>query len=121
SGIFVKIQVAAHAQVDIADADGRAGRDLHVTARQPERLRHMQRDVESQPLPWIQRLHGVDTGYLHLFGRVRLEERPVENGFDLHGAAADRDSAGRAGRIELSAQAQCRVELDLTKIVVQDL
>ncbi len=58
--VFVEIQIAGHAQVNVTQSDGRAARHLHVLADQPQRVRHVDRDVKAEALPRIERGNGVD-------------------------------------------------------------
>ena len=123
-GILVERQVAADAQVDVAQADRRARRHLHVLAGELEVVRHVQRDVEAEPVPGVERrdgVDGVDRGHRHLLGGVRLEQQPIENLVHLEVAAVDGDLAADARRLEPPAQLQRGVHVDPAELVVDHL
>ena len=81
----------------------------------------MQRDIEAEPFPGVERGHGVNLrGRLGL-GAIRLEQRPLEDAIDADVAAIDRQVAGDPRRLEPASELQVGVDRHAAVLVVNDL
>ena len=79
-------------------------RDLDVLAGQLQRVRHVKREVEQEPVPRIQRGDGVHLREVGRLGGVRLEQRPLEDLVDLQIARLDSDVARHLRLFEAAAE-----------------
>ena len=96
-------------------------RDLDVLAEQAEILRNVQRDVERQTAPGVERRRRIEIRERHRLGGVRLEQRALEDDVDVHVAAVDRQFAHHLGSLELAAQLKHGVDVDAAELVAKDL
>ena len=119
--ILVQIQIAGHTQIDVAETDWRSGRHLDVGAGEPQRLGHVQRDVEAEALPRVERGDGVDLGRGRLLGGVRLKQRAVQDLVHAQLSAPNRDVAVDPRPLEATADLQRRVDLHAPELIAQDL
>src|SRR5207342_1127962 len=73
--ILVEVEIAPDPQVDVAQTNRRVLRYLDAVADQPQRRRHVQRQVQAEPVPGVERRDRVDLGDPGLLDRVGLEQR----------------------------------------------
>ena len=81
----------------------------------------MDRDVERQPAPGIERRdHICDVG-LDRLGRVGLKQRPRKHLINLNLAANDGNVSEESGRVELAAEREVGVHENIAQFVLKNL
>ena len=81
----------------------------------------MQRQVEAEPVPRVERRDRVHVADPRRLGRVGLEQGPRQDLVDPQRAADDRDVAGDARRLVAPLQPHRRVDVDRPQVVAHHL